>query len=120
MFHSGGVLSKLAQTGSGGGAPAGGDHGGLEPKSPSARQFCDLSKKNSHFDAIWVTFRKLFAPFEKTKLLKFERIKLLSPPLLLGQVQNMLKRLYFWLNFLSDLARWGAPTAPLVAPLVRQ
>ena len=37
-------------------------------------EFCDFSEKNSHFNAIWITFRTFLEPFEKTKLLKSEAI----------------------------------------------
>ena len=75
-----------------------------------------------------MTFRTTVEPFESTTLLNLKikgKNKLSSPfslPLLTGEVQNIFKRLYLWVNFLNDLAMGKAvkaSLASLVAPLSR-
>ena len=39
-------------------------------------------------------------------------LKIAQPLLLSGPIQNRLKRLYFWLKFLSDLAKEGCSPQP--------
>ena len=100
--YSGCMLSKLVQfqriTGSVLGKSQVGD-------------FCDFSATNSHFNAIWITFRSLLESFETSKLLKLRsHLKdlnrtLHSPshptPLLASQVQISFKHLYFGVEFVE-------------------
>ena len=97
-------LSSTVDYGCGGG-------GGIQNKGRNPQQlsnFSDFGKK-SNFNTIWNTFY--------TFLKSFERIKLPRPfssHLLTGQVRNTFKRLYFRLNFLSNLGKgvWGELKPP--------
>ena len=68
-------------------------------KLPPLEDFFSFFEKNSHFNAIWITYRTFLKLFERKKLLSFgSQLKKLNYPVhsaLTGQVQSTFKRLHF-------------------------
>ena len=77
-------------------SPAAGGYGGLRVKCPVAeRFFSNFLEKNSSFNAIWITFHTFSESFEKTKILRFERLLKKSLTLLLVKTKTYLN-FAFW------------------------
>ena len=75
----------------------------IDRRSPQPLEdFFSFFEKNSHFNAVWITYRTFLKLFEINKLLSLgSQLKKLNYPvhsalaLLTGQVQGTFKRLHF-------------------------
>ena len=62
---------------------------------------CKLLEKNVYLNAIWITFRTLSEPFERTNFLRFESQLNKSLPLLQVKSKTRLKSFILGLNFVT-------------------
>ena len=63
--------------------------------------FCNFLEKNGYFNAIWITFRTVSEPFERTKFLMFKSQLKKSLPLFQVKSKTRFKSCILGLNFVT-------------------